>query len=265
MTGSLPEKEKDLFHKLDYKIMKCAFDIHNRMGRFHDEKTYQNGLIHLLQQTGIKANAEVPVTIEFQSFSKTYFLDLLIEDRHIYELKAQAELTEQCRSQLINYQFITGRTFGKIINFGAQSVQHEFVTSTLAQTDRRQLSITKDDWINDCTSAQALYTLSLDLFTEWGSRLDPFLYTEAIMQLLPETYDERIDVLSDGRLIGSKRTNLTSPKVAIKITTAKQIRPLQIQLQKFLNHTNLDTIQWINLNRNHITYKTLKKNHPVPK
>ncbi|MEN7973167.1 MAG: GxxExxY protein [Verrucomicrobiota bacterium] len=262
MTG-LSKHSKDRFYELDYQVMKHAFSIHNRMGNFHDEEVYQNELLHLLQKDGIQAQIEVPLIIRFGSFEKTYYLDLVLEDSRIYELKVLPALQNQCRSQLINYQLISELPYGKLINFGGQSVEHEYVTSTLTKSKRKQFIMDDSGWNNLTESCRALQTLSRNLFLEWGSRLDPLLYTEALLSLLPETETRRIKVCSGNRKIGAKCVDLIAPDTAMKITTAKTPSPLRTQFQKFLNHTDLNTLCWINLGGNKITYKTLQRNNPV--
>ena len=257
MTGSFSNTTalKDQFHKLDYRIMKHAFNIHNRMGNCHDEEVYQNELLHLIQNDAIQVQKEVPLPIEFRSFKKTYSIDLLIEGEHIYELKVLPKLANQCRSQIINYQLISEKSYGKLINFGTPSVEHEFSTTTLTKEDRLHFSTDHEE----CDPSEAFFSLAEDLFKEWGTRLDPALYSEALQFLLPSATEKRIDIISENRIIGHKLVRLATPQVAYKITTSKTPTPLGIQFQKFINHTNLAAMFWINLNRNQISFHTLEK------
>ena len=261
MTGSFSsrKKAKDRFHALDYQVMKHVFEIHNRMGNCHDEAVYQNELLHLLQKDGIQAQREVPLSIKFRSYKKTYFLDLLIEDEHIYELKALSRLTCQCKGQIINYQLIAEKPYGKLVNFGGNSVESEFCTSTLTKTDRQNFEVGRTEW-NEATDLNlCFYTLAHELISSWGTRLDPELYSEALLALLPNAHETKTEILSDGRLVGSKLVRLAKPDIAFKITTSKKPDPLGIQFQKFINHTCLESLLWINLNNNQITFRTLKK------
>ena len=261
MTGSSVGKEGDKgrFHALDFQIMKHAFDIHNRMGNCHDEKIYQNELLHLVQNDGIQVQKEVPLEIGFRSFTKTCFLDLLVEGNHIYELKTLAKLSAQCQGQLINYQLISEKPYGKLVNFGGPGVEHEFTTSTLKKTDRQAFRIDRSEWDEKSDPDQTFYSLTHDLFAEWGTRLDPALYSEALLSLLPIGKERRINIVSDGRLVGNKLVRLALPDIAFKITTSKKPNPLGIQFQKFINHADLSALFWINLGRNQITFQTLRK------
>lgn len=265
MTESLQTKRdlKNQFHKLDSQIMKHAFDIHNRMGSRHDEETYQNELLHLIRRNGILAQKEVLLPIEFRSFKKDYFIDLLIEGEHIYELKVLPNITNQCRSQTINYQLIAEKPYGKLINFGAPSVEHEFSTSTLTKDERRMFTADSAGWDVAFDPDHTFLTLTSDLLSDWGTRLDPALYSEALLSLLPGGKEIRIEIISEGRSIGSKQVRLASPGIAMKVTTSKKPKPLEIQFQKFINHTNLKALLWVNLNQNEITFLTIRKNDPV--
>lgn len=261
MTGLFldREKEKDQFHKLDYQVMKHSFEIHNRMGNCHDEEVYQNELLHLLQKAGIQVQAEVPLVIGFRTFKKTYYLDLLIEDNHIYELKALSQLTNQNKSQTINYQLIAEKPYGKLINFGGSSVESVFCTSTLTKAERQTFKTDRTQWDEETNEQLGFFTLAHELILDWGTRLDPNLYSEALMNLLPQGCEQRINILSANRNVGTKIGRFACPGIAFKITTSKKPEPLGIQFQKFVNHTDLDALLWINLNKNEVTFRTLKK------
>ncbi|MDF7823760.1 GxxExxY protein [Pontiellaceae bacterium B12227] len=261
MTGSFspPRNLKDRFHLLDFQIMKYAFDIHTRMGNSLDEETYQNELLHLIGRNGIQVQKEVLLPIEFGVFRKDYFIDLLIEDEHIYELKVLPGLTNQCRSQTINYQLIAEKPYGKLINFGASSVEHEFSTSTLTKAERKVFTTDLTDWDEALDPGRSFLNLVSELLTDWGTRLDPVLYSEALLAHLPEGIETRIEIISDGRPVGSKRVRLARQNIAFKLTTSKKPNPLKIQFQKFINHTNLNALLWVNLNQNKVTFCTLIK------
>lgn len=261
MTGLFlnRNKAKDRFHALDYQVMKHVFGIHNRMGNCHDEEVYQNELLHLLRKDGIQAQKEVPLSIGFRSYKKTYFLDLLLEDEHIYELKALPQLTLQCKSQIINYQLIAEKPYGKLVNCGGSSVESAFSTCTLTKPERQTFEVDQTTW-NEATDLDSgFYALAYELISDWGTRLDPALYSEALLALLPNAQETKTEILSGNRLVGTKLVRLAEPGIAFKITTSKNPDPLGIQFQKFINHTGLKTLFWINLNKNHITFRTLEK------
>jgi len=52
---------------------------------------------------GHTVDEEVPVTAEFDSFRKTYFLDLAVNESVVIELKTVKTLVPEHDSQLLNY------------------------------------------------------------------------------------------------------------------------------------------------------------------
>ena len=42
------------FYSLDYKIMELVFSVHKDLGRFYDEKIYQNELAYRCKKIGIE-------------------------------------------------------------------------------------------------------------------------------------------------------------------------------------------------------------------
>ncbi len=140
-----PIKEAE-FRELDYAIMGAAFSIHNEYGRLLSEQLYQSALFDFCEKSTITATREVPIKVQYRTFEKTYYLDLLIGSGTIYELKATSSITPQYEAQLLNYLFLTDQTFGKIINFGAKSVESRFVSTSITNADRHRFEILDHNW-----------------------------------------------------------------------------------------------------------------------
>ncbi len=86
---------------LDYEVMRHAFATHKALGCLCDESVYQAQLSHLLVAGGIPVEREVPVTLTFRTFLKPLYLDLVVGQRVIYELKTVASLTDAHATQLL--------------------------------------------------------------------------------------------------------------------------------------------------------------------
>jgi hypothetical protein len=70
----------------------------------------------------------------------------------------------------------------------------------------------------------------------------------------------RIDVIAEGRIIGTQRFRLLSPDTAFKITGFEVVRPRsENEMRRLLRHTSLNHIQWVNSGRSTVTFKTLSK------
>ena len=77
----------DQFAKTDRIVMGNAFRCHNELGRLCEEKNYERDLASRLARLGFdRVLTQVPVIVRFESFERTYRLDLVV-DNLIYELK----------------------------------------------------------------------------------------------------------------------------------------------------------------------------------
>ena len=92
-----PEK----FQEMDYRVMGHAFASQNRLGRLCEEGAYQRDLQARLLADGFRRVCiEVPITVSLDDFTKTYSLDLVVDDA-VYELKTAAALNEEHQAQLL--------------------------------------------------------------------------------------------------------------------------------------------------------------------
>lgn len=52
---------QEQFHAIDKGVMRHVFDIHNTLGRFYDERIYQEELAYRCRASGLEAHREVPL------------------------------------------------------------------------------------------------------------------------------------------------------------------------------------------------------------
>ena len=110
ITSSLPfgHTTQEEFARLDYLVMRHAFECQNQLGRLCDELIYQNDLAARLLAARVPVQTEVPVTVTCRDFAKTYSLDLAVAGAGIYELKTALGLVGEHEAQLLNYLFLRG-------------------------------------------------------------------------------------------------------------------------------------------------------------
>ena len=110
--------------------MALVFSLHKDLGRFYDEKIYQNELAYRCKKIGIeKVETEIPIQVSYKDFTKYYYMDLLVNSSVIYELKTVEALTGKHQKQALNYILMVGMRHGKLVNMRTSSVQHRFVSS----------------------------------------------------------------------------------------------------------------------------------------
>jgi len=82
-------KRQDLLYpELSYKINGILFEVFRQLGGGHREKYYQLAIKEALEKEGIKFKEQFYVPLKFNDkVVGKYFLDFLIEDKLVLELK----------------------------------------------------------------------------------------------------------------------------------------------------------------------------------
>ncbi len=249
------------FHCIDEKIMKGVFDIHNDIGRFYDEKIYHNELNYIATQMGFQAKNEIEICVKHKDFFKKYYLDLLIKNSCIYEIKAVDKLTGIHKKQLINYLLLSNISHGKLINFRTSSAEYEFVSTNLTFKDRMNYNLNTNEFINLSNNSKLFFDIISDLLNDWGAFLDVDLYREATIYFLggKDEVIKPIEILRQDRIVGQQKICKLDEKIAFHFSGLKKyFISYETNIRRILNHTNLKAIQWVNFNKRDIKFKTIK-------
>jgi GxxExxY protein len=119
-------EEKIIYKDLSYKIVGLAIQVRKELGFGFLEKVYENALMVLLKENGIKAEQQVPIKVRFHGrIVGDYIADILVENSIILELKAQDKLANVHKAQTLNYLKATGLKLAILINFGKDRLDHE--------------------------------------------------------------------------------------------------------------------------------------------
>jgi len=252
--------EQQQFGHVAYEVMELAFRIHNRFGRFLPESVYQAELQRLL---GGRACTEVRIDVRHADFCKTYFLDLLVDGGGLFELKTVERLANRHHAQLVNYLLLTGIEHAKLINLRPEKVKHEFVNATLTCEDRTCFEVDDARWNLSAAEGREVPQIVVDLLRDWGTGLDVRLYEQALTHFLggSERGLRRIEILSDGQKIGKQTVRLASPDALFKITALSgNLETFRSHALRFLTHTALSHVLWINVQRHKVNFEVLSKN-----
>ena len=217
--------------------------MHKDLGRFCDEKIYQNELAHRCRDIGFKTVAtEVPIQVSYKDFLKTYYMDLLVNSRVMYELKTVKVMTGEHRKQALNYLLLMGMHHGKLINMRSKSVQYSFISTRLTKEKRCKFIINDWEWDDLDEDSLWLRQMMASLLSEWGAFLDTNLFYAAINHFRggEEKVINRVEVVKDSRILGTHRTHLLNSEVAFKISAVTKGGTFyEGHLQRFLSHTSL--------------------------
>jgi GxxExxY protein len=106
------------------QIIGVAMKIHSTLGPGFLESVYQNALIWELRKSGLKSEAQKPVSVQYDGqIVGAFAADLLVNDSVIIEIKAIQTLAKAQEVQLVNYLTATGLNEGLLLNFGAERLE----------------------------------------------------------------------------------------------------------------------------------------------
>ncbi len=106
-------------------IRETSFETHKYLRNRHLEKIYENALLNRLRKKGLEVKQQQPLSVydKDDTLLGEYFVDLLVEDCIVIELKACKKLVDEHVSQLLGYLKTCRRETGLLINFGSHKLQ----------------------------------------------------------------------------------------------------------------------------------------------
>ena len=115
-----------------YAIIGAAMGVHRELDCGFLEAVYQEALAVEFEARGVPFEREVnlPFSYKGETLNTAYRADFICFDSVIVEVKAISKLGGTEQAQLINYLKATGHEVGLLLNFGAQSLQHQRLVFT---------------------------------------------------------------------------------------------------------------------------------------
>jgi GxxExxY protein len=111
-------------NELSGHVTGCGFIVLNALGAGFLEKIYENALARELRKMGLVVAQQRGVTVTYDGMVMgEYFVDLLVEDILLVELKTVKMLDEANRAQCVNYLKATGLPLCLLLNFGTSRLE----------------------------------------------------------------------------------------------------------------------------------------------
>lgn len=110
--------DMDRLNRLSEAVIGAAIEVHSHLGSGFLESTYEKALSIELELCGIKHACQKPVSLIYKGRSiGDGKIDILVEDKLIFELKAVSELVDAHKTQVLAYLKATEFKLGLLINF----------------------------------------------------------------------------------------------------------------------------------------------------
>lgn len=118
----------DLIYKDEvYEIVGLCMEVHNTLGKDHNEKVYGDALEIEFKLNKIDYIREQKYTIEYKGIQlpSYYYSDFTLHNNIILEIKAIQTLTSSETKQVLNYLAASKCNLGLLVNFGEDSIKYK--------------------------------------------------------------------------------------------------------------------------------------------
>lgn len=114
------------FQRLQKVIKEAAFEVHRTLGGPGLlESVYETALSHELTIAGLHVQRQIPIPVFYKGkqIREPFYLDLLVEDEIIIEVKASERDYPFFPIQLLTHLRLMKKRWGLLINFGKTYLQ----------------------------------------------------------------------------------------------------------------------------------------------
>ena len=109
--------------ELTRQIIGCAYKVFNTLGFGFLEGVYKKAMLIELERSKLKAEPEKSLKVYYDNqVVGDFYVDLLVEQEIIVELKSVQKLAKEHEVQLVNYLNGLDKEIGLLINFGSNGV-----------------------------------------------------------------------------------------------------------------------------------------------
>jgi GxxExxY protein len=119
-------------NELSGRVIGCAFTVLNTLGAGFLEKVYENALAHELRKAGLGVVQQSGITVTYDAIVVgQYFVDLVVEQALLVELKTVNAFDEGHRAGSVNYLKASGLQLCLLLNFGKSRLDSKRVANGL--------------------------------------------------------------------------------------------------------------------------------------
>jgi GxxExxY protein len=109
-------------NRLTEVIIRCTIAVHRVLGPGLLERPYKLALASELLNCGLAFEPDVQLTATYRgdSLGCSYYMDIVVENLVVLEIKSAAHILPVHRAQLLTYLKLSGKPAGLILNFNTE-------------------------------------------------------------------------------------------------------------------------------------------------
>lgn len=118
-TEILRKEYVEELNRISGIILDCCIEVHRELGPGLLESVYEICLFKELTSRGLRAKCQVnlPITYKGETVDKDFFMDVIVEDKVLIELKTVEKFLPIHKAQTMTYLKLSGIHLGLMINF----------------------------------------------------------------------------------------------------------------------------------------------------
>jgi GxxExxY protein len=122
--NNMIQKQDLIYPELSYQLVGLAYNVFNELGHGHLEKIYQKAYAKELKEVGIVFKEQAPYQVIYkEEVIGNNYLDFLIEEKVIIELKRSDFYSKKYIDQVSNYIKVSNLKLAILINFTTNGVR----------------------------------------------------------------------------------------------------------------------------------------------
>lgn len=117
--------QRKMEDELSHTIIGAAIEVHRTLGGPGLlESIYESALCLEMAQQGLQIQRQLPIPVVYKgvAIKEPLYLDILVNNKVIIEVKATEKMHRIYATQLLTYLRLTGIKLGLLINFGNSQV-----------------------------------------------------------------------------------------------------------------------------------------------
>lgn len=119
-----------LYPKLSYQIIGILFEIQNKLGAGLREQDYQRAIAEILKKLNIPLKQQAFVMLKLgDTMARRLYVDFIIADRVVLEIKAQERFLKQNLEQVRAYLKASNLKLGILANFTKSGVMFKRIVN----------------------------------------------------------------------------------------------------------------------------------------
>ncbi len=124
LNGGMENNNKVIYKDLSYKIVGVLFEVYNNLGAGLQEKYYERAVAESFKKKNILYKRQVPFKIVYKGKNiGRYFLDFIVEDKIILELKRGEHFSRKYIEQIKGYLAVTNMKLAILAHFTSRGVK----------------------------------------------------------------------------------------------------------------------------------------------